>query len=378
MECFPPVITLLENIQSRCACGNCKIHGVIGKGKHGCLRDKALNLLFTLLAHIIANGFGATDVSGMVDSALLQHNIRMLLSEVIIRESIVWDTWFAVAVMVSLGCPLDVQNLEGAEGVTSLIAVQYGSLAVAARWIDLSGKLDISGCFGFEQSEGQIQGVTSDFAAIYSEQGMPAPGNGCSPIASFPREERRGSRDVLASTTDRYPDILDASDTDMFTAITGAAGSPYRLLAIAQSNTHLRMVDPSSAIQGLFRSSIPVCEHEETTLDDPSGNKILMWNYEGFLASCDATNNTNVGENPDGRDVWITAQCDSTFKLNVALSLSSHGCVIRGTKCCMGCALELWADYQASKQASKIWGWLLAWLLALSWAADYLGFDERP
>jgi hypothetical protein len=340
VECFPVAKTLLDNISSRCYCSNCKSKKSIGARKFGCLAEKALALLLTLLAHAIAEGLGAHDVSGLVDSAVLQSSMQSLFSELIVRNWVLWDSWFAVASVVSLGCPLDISKLEVIEGVTSLVAVQFGSFATVASWVDLSSKLQVSGCFGFEISEGRLCGVIGDFALVQAEQSMAAPidpstlENGQVYEINHDQEDEPNE---LRNALD--PASADASKIQVETAIIGAAGIPYRLLVLVQgAGSVLRIVDPSDAIMAFCRSAVPQCKHDALAIHsaDINFDMIEVWDIEGAVGCWNREN----GRRQDLKTVVrMTEWCDSHLKLNVALSLSPHGCVIRGSHCCLKCAM---------------------------------------
>ncbi|OCL14375.1 hypothetical protein AOQ84DRAFT_406241 [Glonium stellatum] len=326
-EYFPIITTLLESIKSRCDCTNCLSLGPIGKGKLGCLREKALTLVFTLLAHTIANGFGAPDASGVVDVDLLKSSVQHLLAELITKDTVLWDSWFAVAAIVYMGCPLDIPNLEIIEGATSIVAVQYGSLAVVGRWVDIAAELTVSGCFGFDIGEGRLCGVSDEFAVVQAERRM---------AASLAAAEILQRPEATFDNSD-----MENSVVKVETAIIGAAGIPYRLLTMVQSNLHLRIVDPSDAIMSLCRSDIPQCDHkasEASNRTEIAPGVLELWDLDKAIGYWNTENDhVELGLHP----IWTTAVCDSHLKLNVALSLSFHGCIIRGPRLCLECAIQL-------------------------------------
>ena len=57
---FPYAETMLKDMMAACKCSNCgKDDGELQACKRGCLRHSAVTRLFLLLAHAIADGFGA-------------------------------------------------------------------------------------------------------------------------------------------------------------------------------------------------------------------------------------------------------------------------------------------------------------------------------
>jgi hypothetical protein len=175
LECFPPVTALLDIVRSRCGCEGCQQQADCGKSKRGCLRETAITALFTLLGHVVADGFGIPDASGIGDPEALKKVVAKLLHEVAIFECVLWDTWFAVACTVYLGCDWTKVNFDANEGASNVVAVQYGSLAMGAKWIDITADNPTEGCFGVEIADGQLCGLSGDFAVVQAESNSPAP-----------------------------------------------------------------------------------------------------------------------------------------------------------------------------------------------------------
>lgn len=165
-ECFPPILTLLELVQSRCGCEECKQNVAAGKGKPGCLREIAITTLFTLIGHVVADGFGIPDASGFGEPSSLMLVVAKLLQEVAIYEHILWDTWLAVALTVYLGCEWSKVNFGANEGASNIVVAQYGALVAAAKWLDITSDNPIRGCFGVECSDGQLSGLPDDFSTV--------------------------------------------------------------------------------------------------------------------------------------------------------------------------------------------------------------------
>lgn len=83
IKCFPIALDLFESIKPRCPCTSCRRNWSIGEGKHGCLRETALEALLALLSHTIADGFGASDVSGLVKLRDRKAGLQCLFTDLI-------------------------------------------------------------------------------------------------------------------------------------------------------------------------------------------------------------------------------------------------------------------------------------------------------
>ena len=175
IQCFPPAMTLFELVRPRCGCEDCENRKPLGTGKQGCLRETALTILFTFIGDVIADGFGAKDVSGLTNPHVLKWCLNKLLSEIAFYKLVLWDTWFAtVATMVS-GCPWDKLQFEIDRGVSSITAIQYGSLVIVAQWADITAEQGISKCFKLVFAEGRLDGIAEDLAVVQSEKPSMAP-----------------------------------------------------------------------------------------------------------------------------------------------------------------------------------------------------------
>ncbi len=325
MHCFPAALDLFDSLGSCCTCTHCITDGKIDEGKSGCLRETGLAVLISLLAHIIADGFGACDVSGIVDQRPQKYLIQTLLSDLIWKRVIFWDTWFLVAACTYLGYPWSDEPEEYSEGATSIVAIQYGSLVVASTWIDLSQELSVYGCFGFASGEGQLQGVADERGILYAEATMKIE----EPHAS----SRAGSYDAQTATA------ADPSSVQIQTAIIGAAdGTVSRLLTMVRSNSSRRIVDPTDAMVSLCLSTVPTCKHEgvPTPVDCGTGN---IWTFDELLSGWNPTEfewpmrDQAIG---DG-NIMMTTPLDTVEKFNVAMALCLR-CVIQTSQCCSDCA----------------------------------------
>ena len=288
--------------------------------------------MLALLAHTIADGFGASDVSGFVDSDNLKAGLEDLLRDLIWERTVIWDTWFIIASCTFLGCPWSLNMIPQDDGASSVVVAQYRSLVAASNWIDLSQELSISGCFGFSPAQGQIQGVVGDFAIIQAEETMEQ------------SEHDVSSLEILE--TPSAASTLDSSIAYVETAIIGASPT-HRLLTMVRSDTVRRIVDPTAAMIALFNSYAPRCEHSDT-IDVLSDTSNSLETFDELLGEWGPEN----ASKQDGKSV-VTQTMSTVEKFNVALSLSPQGCIIQGPQCCLNCAKAVLVQHP-SKRGKRI------------------------
>ncbi|KAL6722205.1 hypothetical protein ACLMJK_001312 [Lecanora helva] len=320
INCFPVAMDLFDNIKPRCPCTSCRRNWNIGEGKYGCLRETALAELLALLAHTIADGFGAPDVSGLVEAKDRKAGFQRLFTELIWDGLVVWDTWFTFAASTFLGCAWNNSMIEDMEGATSVIVVQYGSLVAASTWINMSEELSGFGCFGFSFAEGRVQGIVSEFAVVQAERTMKI---------SQPCPSQQG---LISQTSNTTP--VDTSFAGIEVALIGASQVSYRLLTMVKSDTARRIVDPTAAIVACCSSFFPACEHAriETYLDSAHDS---VWSFDELLGGWSRENKL---ESENKGMIVSTTLIETTQKFNVALSLSPQGCVVQNPSCCFTCA----------------------------------------
>ena len=344
---FPVLRDLMENLQKDCHCHDCRRGNTVGKYKLGCLQERGWTAFCLLLAHTIADGFGAPDVSGLIDSSALSTMIQNLMSDFVARRMVSWDKWFAVAATVFLGCPTDFAIEEdykktahfAAEGASTLVAVQFGSLVVASSWIDLTKELSLYGCFGFETAEGSLQGVLQNFAVVQAEALM----NSIIDVEELNLPSLTlntvGQETSIPHSIRQLFDLSKIDDSELAyqTAIIGGADIPYRLLTMVQSGKYIRVLDPSKAILALSWSLAPTCQHHFKDLKplavEASALQFSHYSINSVLASW-PTAFTGFTQ------IYSTSACDTYLKLNVALSTIGYICVIRAKDTCIACAIE--------------------------------------
>ena len=257
VKCFQKVQDVLDVIQQRCDCPSCTVKSPIGSGKPGCLSETAMMVNSTLLAHTIAEGFGAPDVSGLVDNQEVRHDVQRLLRGVVKDAIVSWNTWFALATSVFLGCSSPNRYMDASEGAGELLAVQYGSKVVAANWADISARLRLDGIFGFDVAAGHMTGLTSEDAIVQAERTMERPNSpdnsmleGEGWVFDDDDDEDFTGREILS-----YGPDVDVSDIVPGFFVFNAAGQKsHRLITILQTEKYHRYIDPAHGVSSLSRS----------------------------------------------------------------------------------------------------------------------------
>jgi len=413
LNCFPHARTIIVHACRRCRCTCCREEVAMNGKDHkflskpGCLAYLVENHLCLILAHAVADGFGIPDASKLCDFSVLRNGVQRLMSEVISRKRIAWETWFSLAACTYLGCEWAGTTADAGEGSAELAAIQHGSAVVVAPWIDIRNDLVLQGSFGCSVATGQLLGMATDFGVLYTERtappaasddnweaalvlGIPTVRNPGPTDFGFPCTQRTappavgddgretaqphalehntsetnyttaghanvfGQRDTLQATgtTTRVRFIhssatLYDSKISLQTAISGVSGSPFRLMIIAKAGDYLRIINPATVFMALARSVWTRCDHEnslENSLAQLHGQHTLrMWSVVDALGKW---GDLNVGGIPHCPTYFAVIESDPT-KLNILFVLSPHGCVVERDGCCYTC-------YQAEVNGS---GW---------------------
>ena len=363
IQSFPLLQDLLGDLKMDCHCLGCR-KNVSGEFMSGCLQERGWTTFCLLLAHVIADGFGVPDASGLTDPLSLAHLVKTLLSELLAQRTVSWDKWFAVAAAVFLGCPTDFATGDrrekiarfADEGSSTLVAAQFGSLIVASGWSDLTRELNLNGCFGLETAEGNLHGVPQDFAIVQTEVLMKAIVDieslniPASKIASEGKETR------IPHSIRQIFDLSNHDDCELTyqIAIIGGAGIPYRMLTMVRIDKYIRVVDPAKAVIALAWCLVPTCRHrsddQKQLSIDASFIEFRSYGMDSVLASWPSYSPSTNTPSPS-EDSALCAQmrstrtCDSPLKLNVALATCGGRGVIRRKNCCIACAISCWHAY---------------------------------
>ncbi|MCJ1325813.1 hypothetical protein MMC10_002476 [Thelotrema lepadinum] len=333
--CFPAFSDFMKEISERCKCRACNNDYSIDECKEGCLREAAAGRFFILIGHAVADGFGVQAVSGLSDPAGYCLQVRRLLSE-LIDGLVLWNTWFNTAAATCLGYPpgkaADLQPLSGED--SAIVAAQYGSCVVAARWLDISTKIRAKRCFAIHIAEGQISGAQEELAFLQSED------------ATKISKDKKGTSEVVCSEADLWiPKISEVDHTSLIlqhATYKTAKSNFWRLVTVVSTETTQRIINPVDVLIGVIQSKfvnskMPHCSHSGTchsNLESIFGDRVrkaFLWSFDDLFASWGG------GKPPRP---CFTNSLDSDLKLNVALSLTSQTCLVRETTACLCCALQ--------------------------------------
>ena len=344
---FPALADVERKASVDCLCPDCSrtvdadMLVAYPKLKPGCLRRTALEEVLLLLAHGIADGFGVDNTASVLEVEPIVRGTAVLLVELAVEKFVAWDTWFSLASSVYLGCPFEspVPDTHPAFGGTSFVAIQFGSLATQALWLNLTREITVERCFGLIVCKGRLgvaagdgshgarfRGVEENFAIIESEN--------VEDTTSFC--SRHGKP---ASTLDhRFRPEDDDSVLDSDVILYQTEGIFYRLLFRVKAKSHWRGVDPSDAMSAVIRMlpSAAACNHHggggqpvETTapfqaktykMDEVVGR----WPDEPQVYVPTSTTTTSGSEDRERGDnvFFVTNVLDTHLKKNVALALS--------------------------------------------------------
>ena len=264
LECFPFATSVLEDIAHHCRCPTCTDRERLDRCKRGCLRYAAMSRIFVLLAHGVADGFGIEDVSGSSHSEDITTDITLALIELIKDSTVEWDSWFRVVATVASGLSWSSLSFDPASnaviGWSVWAAVQYGSVVLAAPWLDLNAPISINGCFATKLYQANIKGVTEEFGIVQCETSDSELALEEDPLEADapPQPKSQRSREIIdLSSAMQSEDIVPEVMTGVFTS------SPrrYRLVTVVKSQHHIRIIDPANVLINLCRVVSSSCEH---------------------------------------------------------------------------------------------------------------------
>ncbi|KAF5694910.1 hypothetical protein FDENT_805 [Fusarium denticulatum] len=281
VEFFPILKDMASKVGAECRCSECaSLKAELNLMRQrsllpGCLYRLAVEEALLLIAHGVADGFCVDTASSVSDTTHIIDGMTTLLLELMKGRKVLWDTWFAIASCIYLGCPFQkpVEPTDPAFGGTAFAAIQYGDLAAQAPWLDLTRKLSARGCFRLVGSKGrlgvvtrrhddvQFRSVEENFAIIETEN--------TEDTSHFCSRYKKAASPVdhnLSLDLDETPvktDVILCHIDEKF----------YRLSYRVQTKNHWRIVDPSDALSAVIRmSSSATCRHngqppETTPLD---------------------------------------------------------------------------------------------------------------
>ncbi|MCJ1384120.1 hypothetical protein MMC17_007236 [Xylographa soralifera] len=338
---------LLDEMKAACRCTKCSKEGnVLKHYKRGCLRYSGITKLFLLLAHAIADGFGAPKVSGMTDPETQIKGVTEVFSDLIYENLVRWDTWFRLVACTVSGCEWDLSETDETSDSGALVAIQFGNFIAVAPWLDLTREITINGSFGLTFLEGNIEGLPDDFGILHCEHGEYTSTNNRSQSPQLAKTVSRGELQLAMSDhfsleppLDKITNVLDALQIDTVkaqinTAIFRADAHHYRIMTMVEAGTHLLIVDPVMVLVAITNCQTPDCSHEinESSAADSSPSPYVAIDDFDWLL--------NTWTAGPGTIIQMSKILDTQVKLNTALSLAHLGCIVRPhDSCCVSCAI---------------------------------------
>lgn len=265
---FPCLRDLMDAAAAACQCMYCRPrhHSQPERVlRPGCYQWNAFTDVMALIAHAIADGFGAPDVSTTASLDFDQYGTAQLLMRLCHNREVVWEQWMRVAAKVYLGYPDSAEisyDPTTKSFETTTIAIQFGSLAVVAPWLDLTRSIEISGCFAFQQIQGRLcvqvdagaeprfQIVEDEFAVIKTQI-----------MEDFTPHDNEVDMKSLPIGQEWGPALdQDSIETDVM--LVSADRNTFTLLQRVRSRTFSRLINPSRTM--LKVAQVPVqcaCPH---------------------------------------------------------------------------------------------------------------------
>jgi len=372
LEYLPVLSDVAKKISADCLCPGCS-EAINDSNtptrpvglRAGCLQRAALEEVLLLLAHGIADGFGASDAASFLDAAPIIQGMVVLLLELVTERMVCWDTWFAVASCTYLGCPFvrPTSPLHPAFGGTAFAAFQFGNLATQAPWLDLTQEITVRGCFGMiglrgrlgvvteseNQQHAQFRAIEENFAIVETENTEDTTAF-CS---RHPKEE-------ASIITDHCPLAEDESNLDSDVVLCQTDDRFYRLLLRVRAQNHWRVVDPSDALSAVIRMLPPAapCQHEQHEEGPPARRNDSLararmytmdevlgrWpdNLKRYFSTSTASGSNSSNTAPDHVNTfYMTNVLDTHLKANTALALSVCQVAVPHypERACLACAV---------------------------------------
>jgi hypothetical protein len=366
---FPVLRDLVIKAKGDCSCNDCTGSRNFGAAADrgvplghtippGCYSQAAVSWVLLSISHALAEGFGATDVSGSGDPESILKGMVTVFSELLQRKQVRWDSWFNLASCVYLGCPFKEYVMDIELGGTAYVAIQYGNLAVLAPWLDLTSELNVKHCFRFNRAEGKI-GVLRDSEGSQQFRGIPEK---FAIVQAEHTEDTSSYGQRFQKWTEPLTGTLAIAEDDSSfheeVMLVSADQDVYRVFIRIRSDTSLRIIDPVDAMIRLARSLPFVeCQHEENrreitevrddiklyTFDDLLGR----WQNEETFYGVNKVGPAMIfhgkkgKENAPGLTYHVTTFLQDFSKINVARALSVNDLVIVNLGgCCLPCAIE--------------------------------------
>ena len=340
---FPLLRDLLEIVQPDCVCMACRRAQGLDLCRPGCKRYDSFCRFNLHLVHGLCDAVGADHVSGQVDAQSLVQGIVGLLRGVITSKMIRWDDVFVLTASAITGKTLttglqelqDSATIGGGDYVATSLhaAVQYGSLVVAASWLDISGDLRQTRPFSISIHEGNVLGVADDFAIIACE----AMDQQESDVISIEKVEVGCAIPSAAGQTD-------TSHAEVHAAVFLYGEQRYRLMTCVSTGPRLAVVDPSKVIAGHWHSEVESCQHRGAKMSPgrTAPDTLIVYDFEAAFASW---------WSPKGLpSLSLTTRVDTHLKMNALLALVTNAAICDAETCCLDCVLDKAKIFELNKQ----------------------------
>lgn len=327
---FPLLQDILEALQQRCSCHQCKVSANLDDCKSGCLREAGMTRFLLLLAHGFSDAVGGVDASGRSNPEDQVKAMTNLFHEIVQEQIIRWDTVFELAACTVAGTEWSAFDSSRGmdDGCSSWAAVQYGSFVAAATWLDLTSNPAILKPFALVILEGNIQGIPDDFGLVRCEM-MEFERPETSEVSEAMEIDDNTPLTAILSLTKE----LDTVNADIFTAIFRSDTYLYRIMTTVQSGNYYRIIDPSMVARSCFSVRSPRCTHDDRQQENISTRQRAIVHDFDYALGHWSSQKSNGG-------LEMSKTLDSMVKLNTLLGISIDGCVLRDMdRCCLDCAL---------------------------------------
>ncbi|KAL8744442.1 MAG: hypothetical protein Q9190_003314 [Brigantiaea leucoxantha] len=323
---FPILRDLVSKVKAYCECLTCKTDTDKKMGKPikgGCFQHLALSEVLILLSHAIADGFGVDDTSARRDTDTLVGWMTVILLSIVEEKSIDWNSWFCLAGSVLLGCSIP-ESLFGQhteDSARPICALQYGSLAAVAGWLDMNKELKVHESFSLNYGEGRLgtineddndnefRGIVSDFAIVQTEETEDT----TSYNKLHPKEPDR-SWSEMRNLTDHTKATSDY-------ILVSLGHEVYRLLTRVKSDTHSRIIDPTEVMTKVS-VGIPLLPNLQNCAEHAGRGRSLSLPDTMTSYSFDEV----LGRWPEADELgsssyFVSSFLDTNLKVNVAYAL---------------------------------------------------------
>ncbi|KAI1387530.1 uncharacterized protein F4822DRAFT_430277 [Hypoxylon trugodes] len=360
IEYYPIIRDNLREVRKSCYCWACR-HRITTKGLsifRGCLLHKAFMEIMQLIAHAIADSFGCDDISAVSHIKLDDLGVLNVLGN-ISEGQLRWNDWFTVVARTYLGCPplttmksgrsTLMDQLPQVKGLPisyapTVLAVQYGGLAIVAPWIDMT--IDAYQCkpFAMEAVVGRTtisnedtkqfrtQGVEGDFAVIEARDAE---------LLDHVLDKLTEGAQLPTEATIQKDDT--AIDIDVILANSGP--SRYQLWLRVSTAAQSRLIDPNSAMRSACRLDTRVkCPHNTDYSNETQRRVrglVRTYSFNDILSLWSEAMGQEKTPAHEIPIITVSPLCDSYLKLNVVLSFSSHlPLILSSETACLSCIVE--------------------------------------